>query len=125
LRAVYLIPSSPASLGAKIEVLNASWRYATDLLATLSDDRRLQTADSLKSLLGLLARVHGSCTALAQAVVKPRTVTGPECPPDLKLQLENFIRLTAPVGLEARSRRIEAELSDSHPCGLCRSLSQF
>jgi hypothetical protein len=60
LRAVSLIPSSPASLGAEIEVLNASWRYATDLLSTLSDDRRLQTADSLKSLLGLLGRVHGS-----------------------------------------------------------------
>jgi hypothetical protein len=79
--------------------------YATDLLATLSDDRRLQTADSLKSLLGLLARVPGACTALSQAAVKARTVTGPECSPGLQLQLENFIRLTAPAGLEARSRR--------------------
>jgi hypothetical protein len=84
--------------------------YATDLLATLSDDRRLQTEDSLKSLLGLLARVPGACTALAHAVVKSRAVTGPECSPGLQLQLENFIRLTAPVGLEARSRRQALQL---------------
>jgi hypothetical protein len=84
--------------------------YATDLLATLSDDRRLQTADSLESLLGLLARVPGACTALSQAVVKARTVSGPECSPGLQLQLENFIRLTAPVGLEARSRRQALQL---------------
>src|SRR6516164_6838246 len=43
--------------------------YATDLLATLSDDRRLQTEDSLKSLLGLLARLPGACTALSHAIV--------------------------------------------------------
>ena len=87
--------------------------YANDLLATLSDDRRLQTADSLKSLLGLLARVPGACTALSQAVVKARTVTGPECSPGLQLQLENFIRLTAPVGLETRSRRQALQLLES------------
>jgi hypothetical protein len=84
--------------------------YATDLLATLSDDRRLQTEDSLKSLVGLLAHVPGACTALAHAVVKSRTVTGPECSPGLQLQLENYIRLTAPVGLEARSRRQALQL---------------
>jgi len=87
--------------------------YATDLLATLSDDRRLQTEDSLKSLLGLLARVPGACTALSRAVVKARTVTGPECSPGLQLQLENFIRLTAPLGLEARSRRQALQLLES------------
>ena len=87
--------------------------YANDLLATLSDDRRLQTADSLKSLLGLLARVPGACTALSRAVVKARTVTGPECSPGLQLQLENFIRLTAPIGLEARSRRQALQLLES------------
>jgi hypothetical protein len=87
--------------------------YATDLLATLSDDRRLQTEDSLKSLLGLLARVRGACTSLSQAVVKARTVTGPECSPGLQLQLENFIRLTAPVGLEAQSRRQALPLLES------------
>jgi hypothetical protein len=87
--------------------------YATDVLATLSDDRRLQTEDSLKSLLRLLARVPGACTALAHAVVKARTVTGPECSPGLQLQLENFIRLTAPVGLEARSRRQALQLLES------------
>jgi hypothetical protein len=87
--------------------------YATDLLATLTDDRRLQTADSLKSMLGLLARVPGACTALSQAVVKARTVTGPECSPGLQLQLENFIRLTAPPGLEARSRRQALQLLES------------
>jgi hypothetical protein len=87
--------------------------YATDLLATLTDDRRLQTEDSLKSLLGLLARVRGACTSLSQAVVKARTVTGPECSPGLQLQLENFIRLTAPVGLEAQSRRQALPLLES------------
>jgi len=87
--------------------------YANDLLATLSDDRRLQTADSLKSLLGLLARVPGACTALSRAVVKARTVTGPECSPGLQLQVENFIRLTAPIGLEARSRRQALQLLES------------
>jgi len=87
--------------------------YATDLLATLSDDRRLQTEDSLKSLLGLLARVPGACTALSHAIVKARTVTGPECSPGLQLQLENFIRLTAPPGLEARSRRQALQLLES------------
>jgi len=72
-----------------------------------------QTADSLKSLLGLLARVHDSCTALPQAVAKAPTVTGPECSPGLQLQLENFIRLTAPVGLEVRSRRQALQLLES------------
>ena len=87
--------------------------YATDLLATLGDDQRLQTEESLKSLLGLLARVPGACTGLAHAVVKSRTVTGPECSPGLQLQLENFIRLTAPVGLEAESRRQALQLLES------------
>jgi len=87
--------------------------YATDLLATLTDDRRLQTEDNLKSLLGLLARVPGACTALSHAVVKARTVTGPECWPGLQLQLENFVRLAAPVGLEARSRRQALQLLES------------
>jgi hypothetical protein len=107
------IPGPQSESGRIFLVLLASFfsgrhelsAYATDLLATLSDDRRLQTADSLKSLLGLLARVPGACTALSQAAVKARTVTGPECSPGLQLQLENFIRLTAPAGLEARSRR--------------------
>jgi hypothetical protein len=87
--------------------------YATDLLATLSDDQRLQTEESLKSLLGLLARVPGACTGLAHAIVKSRTVTGPECSSGLQLQLENFFRLTAPVGLEARSRRQALQLLES------------
>ena len=87
--------------------------YATDLLASLSDDQRLQTEERLKSLLGLLARVPGACTALSHAVVKARTVTGPECSPGLQLQVENFIRLTAPIGLEARSRRQALQLLES------------
>ena len=87
--------------------------YATDLLATLTDDQRLQTEESLKSLLGLLARVPGACTGLAHAVVKSRTVTGPECSPGLQLQLENFIRLAAPVGLEALSRRQALQFLES------------
>jgi hypothetical protein len=87
--------------------------YATDLLASLSDDQRLQTEERLKSLLGLLARVPGACTALSHAVVKARTVTGPECSLGLQLQLENFIRLTEPIGLEARSRRQALQLLES------------
>ena len=103
------VPSSQGESSRIFLVLLASYfsgrhelsAYATDLLTTLSDDQRLQAEDSLKSLLGLLARVPGACTALAHAVVKARTVTGPECSPGLQLQLENFIRLRAP-GLEAR-----------------------
>ena len=72
--------------------------YATDLLATLSDDQRLQTEDRLKSLLELLTRVPGACTALAHAVVKGRTVTGPECSPGLQLQIEDFLVSQRPSG---------------------------
>jgi hypothetical protein len=87
--------------------------YATDLLATLSDDQRLQTEDRLKSLLELLTRVPGACTALAHAVVKGRTVTGPECSPGLQLQIEKFISITAPIGLEAGSRRQALQLLEN------------
>ena len=87
--------------------------YATDLLATLSDDQRLQTEDRLKSLLELLTRVPGACTALAHAVVKGRTVTGPECSPGLQLQIEKFFSITAPIGLEARSRRQALQLLEN------------
>ncbi len=66
--------------------------YATDLLAALRDDRRLQSEDRVQTLLELLARVHGACTAIAFAVVKARTVTGPECSPGLNLQIENYLR---------------------------------
>ena len=42
-----------------------------DLLEALSGERRLQTKDSLKSLYGLLARVHGACVVTDHAVIKP------------------------------------------------------
>jgi hypothetical protein len=69
--------------------------YVADLLEALSGDRRLQTKESLKSLLDLLARVHGACIALAQAVVKARMVAGPECSTKLQLQMEHFVHSAA------------------------------
>jgi hypothetical protein len=65
--------------------------YVADLLEALSADRRLQTKDSLKSLLDLLARVHGACIAIAHAVVKARMVAGQECSTELELQIESFV----------------------------------
>lgn len=65
--------------------------YVADLLEALSADRRLQTKDSLKSLLDLLARVHGACIAIAHALVKVRMVAGQECSTELELQIESFV----------------------------------
>jgi len=65
--------------------------YVADLLEALSGDRRLQTKDSLNSLLDLLARVHGACIAIAHAVVKTRMVVGQECSTKLELQIEYFV----------------------------------
>ncbi len=92
--------------------------YAADLLAALRDDGRLQSEDRVQTLLELLARVRGACTAVAFAVVKARTVTGPECSPGLKLQIENYLRANKALGLEAESRRqalrlLEATDNDS------------
>ena len=83
--------------------------YATDLLAALGDDRRLQTADSLQALFLQLARVPGACKALARAVVKmPVTESG--CTSTLQQQIENYIRVTEPIGREAQSRREALQL---------------
>ncbi len=87
--------------------------YATALLAALSDNRRLQTEDLLKSLLEQLARVRGACTAIARAAVKARIVTGPECSPALQLQIENFLRAATPSGREAESRALALQLLDN------------
>ena len=65
--------------------------YVADLLEALNGDRRLQTKDSLNSLLDLLARVHGACIAIAHAVVKTRMVVGQECSTKLELQIEYFV----------------------------------
>ncbi len=87
--------------------------YATALLAALSDDRRLQAEDLLKSLREQIARVPGACTAIARAVVKARIVTGPECSPNLQLQIENFLRAATPSGREAESRALALQLLES------------
>jgi hypothetical protein len=79
--------------------------YANDLLAALGDDERLQTSERLELLFKLLARVRGACTAVAMAIVKARTVTGPECSSGLQLHIANYLKATAPPGLEAESRR--------------------
>ncbi len=84
--------------------------YATSLLAALSDDRRLQTGDRLTSLLEQLARVRGACTAIARAAVKARIVTGPECSPNLRLQIENFLRVATPTASEVESRALALQL---------------
>jgi hypothetical protein len=84
--------------------------YATGLLTALLDDRRLQVEDRLNTLLDLLTRVHGVCTALAFAVTNARTVTGPECASGLKLRLQNFLRVTAPPRAESESRRQALQL---------------
>ena len=87
--------------------------YATDLLAVLGDDQRLQTRERLELLLSLLARVRGTCTAIAMAIVKARTVSGPECSARLQWQIENSIHGTPPSGLEAESRRLALRLLDN------------
>jgi hypothetical protein len=86
--------------------------YATDLLAVLGDDRRLQSGESLELLLSLLARVRGACTAIAVTVAKARTLSGPECSPALQLQVQNYIHLKPPPGFEAESRRMALRLFD-------------
>jgi len=87
--------------------------YATDLLAVLGDDQRLQAGERLELLFNLLAHVRGACTAIAMAIVKARTVTGPECSPGLELQVENYIHTTPSPGLEAESRRQALRLLDN------------
>ncbi len=87
--------------------------YATGLLVALSDDRRLQTEDLLKSLLEQLVRVRGVCTAIARAAVKARIVTGPECSPNLQLQIQNFLRAATPAGREAESRALALQLLEN------------
>ena len=79
--------------------------YAGNVLRALSDDRRLQTEGRLQTLLVDLSHVPGACTALARAVVKARMVTGPECSSRLQLQIDHYLRATAPAGDEAASRR--------------------
>jgi hypothetical protein len=89
--------------------------YATDLLAALGDDQRLQARERLELLLNLLAHVRGACTAIAMGTMKARTVTGPECSPGLELQIENYIHTTPAPGLEAQSRRQALRLLDNAP----------
>ncbi len=84
--------------------------YASGVIAALLDDRRLQTEDRLNALLDLLTGVRGACTALSFAVAKSEAASGPECSSGLKLQLQNFLRVTAPPGLEAESRRQALQL---------------
>jgi hypothetical protein len=79
--------------------------YANDLLAALSDDRRLQTADRLQALLNQLSRVSGACIALSRVVIKAQTVSSAECSSALQLQIQKYLSDTAPAGLEAESRR--------------------
>jgi hypothetical protein len=87
--------------------------YANNLLAVLLDDNRLQTGERLQLLLGLLARVRGSCTAVAMIVGKPRTATGSECSPALQAQIENYLHVTTPPGFEAESRRHAVKMLDN------------
>jgi hypothetical protein len=87
--------------------------YATDLLAVLRDDQRLQTVDRLQLLFSLLARVRGACTAVAKAIVQTRTMAAPECSSELQVQVENYLRTTPLRGLEAQSRRQALRLLDS------------
>jgi hypothetical protein len=87
--------------------------YADDLLAALGDDPRLQTGERLELLLKLLARVRGACTAIAMAVAKARTITGPECSPGLQSHIANYLKATPPPGLEAESRRQGFQLLDN------------
>jgi hypothetical protein len=87
--------------------------YANNLLAVLLDDNRLQTGERLQLLLGLLARVRGSCTAVAMIVGKPRTATGSECSPALQAQIENYLHVTTPPGFEAESRRHSVKMLDN------------
>jgi len=86
--------------------------YASNVLAVLSDDKRLQTSERLQTLLGLLAHVRGACTAIAMTTLKARRVTGAECSPALQVQIENYLHVTPPAGLEVESRRDAVRLLD-------------
>jgi hypothetical protein len=86
--------------------------YANNLLAVLLDDKRLQTAERLQLLLRLLARVRGSCSAIAMIVGKPQSATGSECSPGLQAQIENYLHVTAAPGFEAESRRSAIKMLD-------------
>jgi hypothetical protein len=86
--------------------------YASDVLAVLGDDKRLQTSERLQILLNLLARVRGTCTAITVTIAKARTMTGPECSPALQLQIENYLHVIPPPGRETESRREALRLLD-------------
>jgi hypothetical protein len=89
--------------------------YATYLIDAFADDRRLQTADSIKSLLVELARVPAVCIAIAHTLVHARTVTGPPCSSGLQLQIQNYLNRTQPPGLEPQSRHLAlAELQNEN-----------
>lgn len=84
--------------------------YATYLLDALADDRRLQSAESIKSLVAGLARVPAVCIAIAHTMVHVRSVTGPPCSSGLQLQMQNYFNRTQPPGLEPQSRRLALTL---------------
>ncbi len=97
--------------------------YATYLLDAFADDRRLQSADSIKSLLTELARVPAVCIAIAHTLVHARTVTGPPCSSGLQLQMQNYLNKTQPPGLEPQSRRLALALLQNEK--LIRQSSRF
>lgn len=87
--------------------------FAVYIVEALRDDRRLQTEDRIKFLLSQLAHVRGACMAISRAIAPTRIATGEDCPPVLQQQVQLFVRVAAPAGREAESRRQASRLLES------------
>lgn len=84
--------------------------YSKYLLDALSDDRGLQSDDTITFLLYELSRVSGVCVAVARTIVRVRTATGPACSAQLRLQIKSYLNRSAPSGVAARSKRQALEM---------------
>ena len=79
--------------------------FAVYIIEALRDDRRLQTVDRINFLLNQLAHVRGACIAISRAISPTRIQIGEDCPPALQQEIQLFVRVAAPTGREADSRR--------------------
>ena len=79
--------------------------FAVYIIEALRDDRRLQTVDRINFLLNQLAHVRGACIAISRAISPTRIQIGEDCAPALQQEIQLFVRVAAPTGREADSRR--------------------
>jgi hypothetical protein len=80
------------------------------LLNALSDERNLQSDDSISWQLYELSRISGACVALARAIVPARMATGPACSARLRLQIKIILARSAPSDLAAQFKRHTLEV---------------